>query len=86
MVANNKLRSLGPMIFYNLTSLEVLDLSDNPLLSISYEALKDVPRLEELILNGCQITRLDGKVFHGMNCMSLVAFLKSFIFLQHFQT
>lgn len=52
-------------MFYGLGELRLLDLSGNPLTSIGRDDLASVPSLKRLLLNGCQLTRLEAGVFDG---------------------
>ncbi len=64
-LGRNRLASLVPLMFYGLGELRLLDLSGNPLTSIGRDDLASVPSLKRLLLNGCQLTRLEAGVFDG---------------------
>ncbi|KAH9393427.1 hypothetical protein TYRP_021766, partial [Tyrophagus putrescentiae] len=66
-LGRNRLASLVPLMFYGLGELRLLDLSGNPLTSIGRDDLASVPSLKRLLLNGCQLTRLEAGVFDVLN-------------------
>ncbi|KAK6482868.1 leucine-rich repeat and transmembrane domain-containing protein 2-like [Huso huso] len=59
LLLNNKLSSLSPRAFSNLSSLERLDLSNNFLDNLPASLFRDQGNLSELVLHNNSITRLD---------------------------
>ncbi|MBN3284122.1 LRTM2 protein, partial [Polyodon spathula] len=59
LLLNNKLSSLSPGAFSNLTSLERLDLSNNFLDNLPASLFRDLGNLSELVLHNNSITGLD---------------------------
>ncbi|XP_056157942.1 leucine-rich repeat and transmembrane domain-containing protein 2-like, partial [Lampris incognitus] len=66
LLANNKLSSLGATAFANLSSLEVLDLSNNYLDNLPAGLFRDMSNLTRLTLHNNSLTSLDRDLFQGL--------------------
>ncbi|XP_071378419.1 leucine-rich repeat and transmembrane domain-containing protein 2 [Centroberyx affinis] len=66
LLANNKLSSLGATAFANLSSLEVLDLSNNYLDNLPAGLFRDMSNLTRLTLHNNSLTGMDRDLFQGL--------------------
>ncbi|KAM3859224.1 leucine-rich repeat and transmembrane domain-containing protein 2-like [Diretmus argenteus] len=72
LLANNKLSLLGATAFANLSSLEVLDLSNNYLDNLPAGLFRDMSNLTRLTLHNNSLTGMDRDLFQGLgNLQSL---------------
>ncbi|KAF7652624.1 hypothetical protein LDENG_00094110 [Lucifuga dentata] len=66
LLANNKLSSLGAAAFANLSSLEMLDLSNNYLDNLPPGLFRDMSNLTTLTLHNNSLTVMDRDLFQGL--------------------
>ncbi|KAM4615556.1 leucine-rich repeat and transmembrane domain-containing protein 2 [Polymixia lowei] len=69
LLANNKFSSLGATAFANLSSLEVLDLSNNYLDNLPAGLFRDMSNLTRLTLHNNSLTGLDRDLFQGLGSL-----------------
>uniref|UniRef100_A0A8C4ZFQ7 Leucine rich repeats and transmembrane domains 2 n=1 Tax=Gadus morhua TaxID=8049 RepID=A0A8C4ZFQ7_GADMO len=66
LLPNNRLSTLGAMALANLSSLEVLDLSNNYLDNLPAGLFRDMTNLTRLALHNNSLTSLDKELFQGL--------------------
>ncbi|KAJ3612519.1 hypothetical protein NHX12_020794, partial [Muraenolepis orangiensis] len=72
LLPNNRLSSLGPAALANLSSLEVLDLSNNYLDNLPAGLFRDMSNLSRLSLRNNSLTSLDPQLFQGLGNLQIL--------------
>lgn len=62
-ISKNKLSGLTPRMFYLLTNLRTLDLSDNAIMDLDPEVLRDLPSLTTLRCSRCELGMIRSLVY-----------------------
>lgn len=78
-ISNCGLNDLNPHFFNNIRSLHTLDLSDNPIKSISEDVFYPLTSLENLKMNNCNLTNIHVSAFESQSFLKQLDLSRNYL-------